>query len=176
MKENIELNCKLKVAMPFIETVARKYIKRQIELEDVVQEVLIRLLKHSYILTRDLNIMFSWLNVATYNYCMDILRKKPPIIYSLDIIGESYLTVRENVSFPVPARTEEIKDMESTNSASFILSLLSDKQRLVLVLNSVGYKYKEIAVITKSKINTVKSTIFYARKNFKAKFNRYISA
>ena len=177
MKENIELNSKLKAAMSFIENVAKKYIqrKKQIELEDVVQEVLIRLLKQSHILTRDTNIMFSWLNVTTYNYCMSILRKKQPITYSLDLAGETYLSVNENISLPIQVKTEGIRDFELIKSASFVLSTLSDRQRQVLILIGLGCNYKEIAVMTQSKANTVKSTIFYARKNFTTRFRRHTS-
>jgi len=44
---------------------------------------------------------------------------------------------------------------------------LSDDHRTVMLLTAMGYSYGEIATIVESPVNTVKTRMFYARKNLR---------
>lgn len=123
-------------------TVIISVVKDHNQTEDLMQDTYIKMIKsiNSY----DNKYRFNtWLATIARNTALDYYRKQKKQ-YSVDIHENEYL-------FPLERSLQD--DEISTN---YILSLLDDEEREVVMLYSLDeYKHKEIAIILNKPIGTI---------------------
>lgn len=123
-------------------TVIISVVKDHNQTEDLMQDTYIKMIKsiNSY----DNKYRFNtWLATIARNTALDYYRKQKKQ-YSVDIHESEYL-------FPLERSLQD--DEISTN---YILSLLDDEEREVVMLYSLDeYKHKEIAIILNKPIGTI---------------------
>lgn len=123
-------------------TVIISVVKDHNQTEDLMQDTYIKMIKsiNSY----DNKYRFNtWLATIARNTALDYYRKQKKQ-YSIDIHENEYL-------FPLERSLQD--DEISTN---YILSLLDDEEREVVMLYSLDeYKHKEIAIILNKPIGTI---------------------
>jgi RNA polymerase sigma-70 factor (ECF subfamily) len=88
----------------------------------------------------------SWLSKAVYNRCIDHLRKRKHIV-GLEKI-EKY-----------GAEEDAIVKKETTAAVGKALDKLADNEKMLAVLYSEGFSYKEMAGITGIKFSSIGSTL-----------------
>src|SRR5437899_6889105 len=145
--------------------VARGILKRQEDVEDIVQQVFV---KAYFSLKRfDQRAAFStWLYKITVNECWDLLRKKKvrPLVYESDLSEEQARQVihsaeRKNDGPDISAKLEARQRVER------LLAGLEERDRLMLMLKELeGFSIEEIAEVLDLNANTVKVRLFRARR------------
>lgn len=128
--------------------IAYQYLFNNYDAEDIVQEVLVKLLTKKVIF-KDEEHVKSWLIRVTINQCLD---------YKKTLAKRSVVPI-ENMEIPFEQKEEGILEE---------LQLLKEDERNILYLYYYeGYKIKEIAKILKQKQNTINSKLTRARKKLK---------
>jgi len=147
--------------VPLMTNAARSILSNAEDVEDVVQETMIKLLKHG-ILPSDRASVRKYVYGAALNKARDLLRstklekrymdrKSDFLDYSLD--GYSACAIAEKHS-----------DFDELQSLYTALAALPESHRRPLILSMVGHPYQEIATKLALNVGTVRSRIFYARK------------
>src|ERR1700720_4558295 len=145
--------------------VARGILKRQEDVEDVAQQVVV---KAYFSLKRfDQRAAFStWLYKITVNECWDLLRKRKvrPLIYESDLSEDQARQFGAAERFASDA--EDISDkLEAQEQVELLLEGLDERDRMMLILKEVeGFAIEEIAEILDLNANTVKVRLFRARR------------
>jgi RNA polymerase sigma-70 factor (ECF subfamily) len=144
-------------------------LRRREDVEDVVQQVLIKV----FVSLRrfDLRSTFStWVYKVAVNECYDYLRKKRvrKLVYEADLSEEQVRQFEafergasgSHVAAPVDAgRRAEMKDIVNR-----LLDELGEEDRMMLVLKEVeGFSVEEIGNVLGINVNTVKVRLFRAR-------------
>jgi RNA polymerase sigma factor (sigma-70 family) len=144
--------------MDLIYAVCLKYLKEQEEAKDAVlaifEELISKLLKH------EVGHFKGWLYMVAKNYCLMQLRsqKQMQIVHDQDI-----MQLTENLHLNGVFEKEE-----QLNQLTKCIDALSPDQKQTVQLFYLQEKcYKEIAVITDSEWNKVRSLIQNARRNLK---------
>ena len=128
--------------------IAYQYLFNNYDAEDIVQEVLVKLLTKKVIF-KDEEHVKSWLIRVTINQCLD---------YKKTLAKRSVVPI-ENMEIPFEQKEEGILEE---------LQLLKEDERNILYLYYYeGYKIKEIAKILKQKQHTINSKLTRARKKLK---------
>jgi len=135
--------------------------------KDAVQECFIRIWKH--LPKYDLKKKFTtWMYKIVTNLCYDRLkaRKRQRIDASLNSRNEVQL----------PDGTNLEKDMDNRELLQIIQDLagtLTPKQRIVFILRDLqDLDMKEVSQICKMPLQSVKSNLYYARKNIRTKIEQ----
>ena len=116
--------------------------------DDVVQETWIRAAENLATFRWEAPLR-SWLVGIAINRCRSLFRRK----------DRGWLTLEENVAWPVSAKLEEQIDMERA------LTLMPSGYRTVLLLHDLeGYRHHEIAAMLGTSVGTSKSQLFHARQ------------
>jgi RNA polymerase sigma-70 factor, ECF subfamily len=108
-----------------------------------------------------------WIFGIAYHKAMDALRRRRPPVVELHAVAQSLSDD--------PRQTPEaaaVRDSVRSDIAA-ALATLSAEHRAVLVLTfNHGYAYNEIAQIVGCPVNTVKTRMFYAKKQLKETLER----
>lgn len=157
--------------------VANGVLRRNGDLEDIAQQVLLKV----YVSLKrfDLRSSFStWLYKVTVNECLDYLRKKKvrKLIYEADMTEEQaeQLNILEDAG---EARTiDASRRVELQQLVDGLLSHLPEEEQLMLVLKEVeGLTVEEIGQVLNMNVNTVKVRMFRARGKLVEIYRRRMS-
>lgn len=143
----------------------RKWINNSEDAEDLVQEIVIKLMDNQEIEYKG---SAAWLKTVTRNACMDLLRKRFRRSKYRD--SSTYVATTDVYRYddfpsviPVDASAQpESRAMVSELKA--VLSRIPEHQRFVLTMYGSGYSYEEIADITSTNVGTVRSRLHYGRQ------------
>lgn len=142
-------------------------IKNQDEVEDIAQEVFIKIYKNIGKF-QGKSSFYTWVYRITANTCLDELKKKRNVIY----LDEQIKTEEGQINVELPSdgkgQEELYEEKELKEKLLSSLDKLEPKQKLMIVLRDIkGLSYEEIAQITGKKLGTVKSQINRARLRLK---------
>jgi RNA polymerase sigma-70 factor, ECF subfamily len=129
--------------------------------KDLVQETFLKAImnRHKY---ADKGYLKAWTIAIMRNTFINNYRRNTLINQKTDQTNESFFINQTN------SVAQENPDSEySFKEISNNIELLNKKFRIPFRMYVDGYKYKEISEIIKVKIGTVKSRIFFARKELK---------
>ena len=148
---------------------ACNYLGNEFDAEDVTQEVLIKAVRALPSFKGESSIG-TWLFRIMINTCIDFRRRDAG--HSVSYLSKSGEAETESVAVdvkdPRPLPEEEYEMLELRTVIKEALSQLSPEQRTIVVLHDLhGFKYQEIAVLTKTSLGTVKSRLFYARQELR---------
>ena len=158
-----ECEARLAECGPLAYRVARGVLRNTADAEDVAQEALLRAYRH-FDRLRDRNRFRAWLVRITFRLALDRLRSRKR--------SEMRDTLWSQPEHRPPAATAE--DLAASNEFQMhldrALEELPEKLRLVLLLAAMeGHTIEEIAGMVGISTGTVKSRIFYARKQLAEK-------
>lgn len=128
---------------------AIKLTKNETEAEDLLQNTYLKILNSKHLYKESGN-MLSWMMGTMKNLFIDSVRRK-----------KNYKFIDTKVNKQTPPEIFNILEVKYTKT---LLKKLNPKQKSIMGMVSVGYKYKEIAEYLSTTINDVKSNIFRARK------------
>ncbi|MBI1747936.1 MAG: sigma-70 family RNA polymerase sigma factor [Acidobacteria bacterium] len=143
--------------------------------EDALQETFLNVFRGMKDFRGDAKLS-TWLNRITINVCLGMLRKnRQKITLDLDHAADGYegdvpMTREQSERYsPFAAlRATEAKDQVQS-----VLDRLDGKHRLVVKWHDIdGFTIEEIAQRMDCPSGTVKSRLFYGRKEFKTVFNQ----
>ena len=124
---------------------------------DIVQETFINAARYINTLARDEK-FGSWLFNIAHQKCIQHWRKQQPGEVTIDPLDEDFPE-------PEPGPQELLIRKEQEEAFMKVLDQLAVPHRAVLLLHFVeDFSLEEIASITGTKIGTVKSRLYYARK------------
>ena len=108
-----------------------------------------------------------WVFGIAYHKAMDALRRRRPPVVELHAVPESAVAEVRNTPEAAAVRESVRSDVAGA------LATLSAEHRAVLVLTFIhGHAYNEIAQIVGCPVNTVKTRMFYAKKQLKETLER----
>ena len=138
--------------------VARKMVSDTDVVSDIVQEVFIYLHQK---LSEGTNILHlrSWLYRATFNKCVDHLRRQHRHVDIEDI--------RDVENKDNPIAVAELKD-----AISLAMAHLNPQEKVMVVSYSEGLSYKEIADLTGIKFNSIGKTLSRALKKLEKEMKK----
>jgi RNA polymerase sigma-70 factor, ECF subfamily len=147
------------IASGFVYTVARRVTRNPDNASDVTQEVFLRIYRN----LKDFQFRSSfktWLYRITVNTAISSYNK----IQKTDKRTTSY---QDNLAYSRPSQlnAKAAHDFEHKQDLQIFLEKLSPDQKTCIMLREIeGLSYKEIAVILKTNINTVRSRLKRARE------------
>lgn len=146
--------------------IAKKYIKDDDRVQDVLQESYIKAFQ-SLDLLKD-NHFDRWFYTIVTRKCLDALKKKKETLFS-DMGDETYqqeeFIEEERMEFQ-PKENTDYNQLKST--LGNILDEIPAEQRMcILMYYYQGFSVKEIAEVLETSQNTIKSRLNYARKAIK---------
>ena len=137
--------------------------------EDVSQEVFVKVFL-SIKNFRGLSSFKTWLRKLTINTCIDKLRIKSKTInrkISLETLEEGYEVVFTDLNHNIE---RDFFSRETVKEVLNIIVNLEESYRVPLILRDLqDYSYREISILIKKPIGTVKTNIHRARKIIKDK-------
>ena len=148
---------------------ACSYLGNDFEAEDLTQEVLIKAIRALPTFKGDSSIG-TWIFRIMTNSCIDYHRKQTshPVSYLNKLYGDEEEAFSIDIKDTRPQPSEELEQQELRSFIKKALRQLSPEHRVTVILHDLqGFKYQEIAEITKSSLGTVKSRLFYARQELK---------
>lgn len=144
-----------------IRKIGYRYINNQSDVEDLIQEVLLKLVaSNEYI---ELDSIQAWTTVIARNTAIDSLRQKRRIRRYEDIHATARLNKLADSELPPFQIADRERDFDSKCELAIALNGLPPPQRSVLALHAAGYSYSEIAREQKICLGTVRSRIHYAK-------------
>lgn len=161
----------------FVKGGIENYTKSTQDIEDISQEVFIRVfegLKNDAY--KEEGKFGYWLRVIVKNCCMDFLRKKgntPFLFSSYDKPSESSLinnlkNEELNQQEIIESQEEAIEHEEFLKKLEDLIQKLPDDQKQAINLYWFEHKsYKEIASLMKTPVPTVSSNIMYAKRKLR---------
>ena len=115
---------------------------------------------------------FTWLYRVAVNTALDFLRQRSrqkEVELNDDVHGEPAIGAEQAASV-TSSPDRDLEHDEIRRAFHKALEDLSPEHKAALILREVeGRSYKEISEITKSRVGTVMSRIFYARKSIQEK-------
>ena len=149
---------------------ALKNVKNRDDALDIVQETFISVFKNINKL-KSIEAFNAWLCSIAINKCRKYWRNRKEVLLSGDE-SHDYIEIAEAGDSFIPQSA-----IESAETRSMIMSLidsLPDEQRMSVILYYYKrFKVEEIAEIMECPLNTVKSRLFYARKQIKEGVDMY---
>jgi RNA polymerase sigma-70 factor (ECF subfamily) len=164
-----EFEERLKECGPLAFRVARGVLRNTADAEDAAQEALLRAYRRFHRL-RDPNRFRAWLVRITFRLALDRARS-------------SRRREQRETLWSRPERQPRAPNAEEiAGSSEFQVHLdralkeLPEKQRLVLLLSAMeGHTTEEVAALVGVPVGTVKSRIFFARKNLAEKLRCHLN-
>jgi len=142
---------------------ALRIVKDEMEAEDVVQEVIIKLWKKKEQFA-EIDNKEAWCMTLTRNLSIDKTRSKKGGRRTESI--EDYHHIKDNTLDPY----KETKSNDMMKRIKDLMELLPENQKSVLHLRDVeGYSYKEISEITTLSVDQVKVNLYRARQSMRDK-------
>jgi len=146
--------------------VAFRFLKRQDEAEDAVQEVFMRLWNKREGLER-YNSLEALATASVRNYCIDILRRKKLMIVENN---ENHKGVLDNR----PSPEEALENSEVSGILNKIIQGLPDIYREIITMKDIdGLSYEEIVEISGQNVNTLRVNLSRARKLIRDEYKKY---
>ncbi len=143
---------------------ALKYSKDYHELDDISQEVFLRIYKSLSLFNPDYRIS-TWITRITRNFCITLAKNKKHALESLDDLNHDREGLYNSVT---PEKT--IVRQESLEQLRFIVMQLPEEYRQPIVLYYFkGHSYKELTEILNSPMSIVKNRIYRAKIKLKKK-------
>lgn len=139
---------------------ARLMLNNQVEAQDAVQEVYIKLWNYRNKMQTIGNIEAFAMKI-TRNWCLDRLKAKKPLLF--EDYSRSYDFQKEKNN---PHSILETSDR--LNEFNSIMQSLPEQQRMIIQLRDVeGYEFEEIADILNVNTNNIRVSLSRARKKIK---------
>ena len=146
-------------------------MKNRMDAEDISQEVLIKIWQN----VGKFNILSAktWIMRTTHNLCIDYLRKRQSSYSKEYSIDEDFLeSFADGLEENNPLIKTHLKMM--TDKIKKTIQNLPEKLKSVFVLYEIqGMKYREISKSLDMPLNTVKVSLFRARKKLQEELKHY---
>ncbi len=148
----------------FVYNLALRTLGNEQDAQDAAQEVFIKVWT-SLSSFRGESKLSVWLYRVTSNVCTDILRRRRNDTVSLIIENDEGDENQFDIPDTAPSPQEALEKKERQSALSAALETLpEDYRRALLLRESGGMSYAEIASLLHTDLGTVKSRIFRARK------------
>ena len=142
-------------------------IKNQNDVEDLAQEVFIKVYKNLSKFKGDSS-LYTWIYKITVNLCLDEVKKRKNIIYLDEKLEVEDGELERELPSSDKTQVELYEEKEKKEKLHKCIGKLPEKQRVMIVLRDIkGFSYEEISEITSVKLGTVKSQINRARLKLK---------
>lgn len=142
-------------------------IKNQNDVEDLAQEVFIKVYKNLSKFKGDSS-LYTWIYKITVNLCLDEVKKRKNIIYLDEKLEVEDGELERELPSSDKTQVELYEEKELKEKLHKCIGKLTEKQRVMIVLRDIkGFSYEEISEITSVKLGTVKSQINRARLKLK---------
>jgi len=142
--------------------------------EDAAQEVFLKAYK-SLDRFQGTSSFSTWLHRIAINHCMDILRKESR--RKTESLDELVGSEGEGFHRLLSSSTDPLSSLEAADLAGRLLSPLPEEQRLALVLRETqGLSYQEIAQIMDSSVDSVKARLRRARETLQERLRHFLGA
>lgn len=142
---------------------ALKLTKNEEAARDLVQDTALKAFKYRKMYQKGTN-MSAWLMTIMRNTFINDYRKRKRRQILNDTTANNYLLNSGNSSV---TNTGELK--VEIDEVETVLTKIEDWARIPLLMHVEGYKYDEIAQELEIPLGTVKSRIYFARKQLKAR-------
>jgi RNA polymerase sigma-70 factor (ECF subfamily) len=141
--------------------------------EDIAQQVFVRVWKHAARYQPSAKFT-TWLMTITRNLVFNELHRRLLPAVSMD--SDEGDTIRHQfVDEQAAEQSEEMLDSELHEAIDAAIASLPEAQRLAIVLRRYeGMPYEEIAEVLKTSVPAVKSILFRARAELKARLKKYL--
>lgn len=150
---------------------AYSILKQPQDAEDAVQHTFIKVYLNLYQLS-DPKAFEPWLKQIAVNECRMIMRKRHPDI-SLDTVSEEDLTEASDLEPELPHTFAEREELIARVREAIEALPFLQQEALTLQLYH-HMSVEEIAYVTSSNTNTVKSRLYHARQKIKASLKEYL--
>jgi RNA polymerase sigma-70 factor (ECF subfamily) len=153
---------------------AAKMLGGAADAEDIAQQVFVRVWKHAARYQPSAKFT-TWLMTIARNLVFNELRRRRRS-QQVSMDSDEGDTIRHQfVDEQAVAPSEEILDSELKEAIDAAIASLPETQRLAIVLRRYeGMPYEEIAEVLKTSVPAVKSILFRARAELKARLKRYL--
>ena len=153
---------------------AAKMLGGAADAEDIGQQVFVRVWKHAARYQPSAKFT-TWLMTITRNLVFNELRRRRRS-QQVSMDADEGDTIRHQfVDEQAAAPSEEMLDSELHEAIDAAIASLPETQRLAIVLRRYeGMPYEEIAEVLKTSVPAVKSILFRARAELKARLKRYL--
>jgi RNA polymerase sigma-70 factor, ECF subfamily len=153
---------------------AAKMLGGAADAEDISQQVFVRVWKHAARYQPSAKFT-TWLMTITRNLVFNELRRRRRS-QQVSMDADEGDTIRHQfVDEQAVAPSEEILDSELQEAIDAAIASLPETQRLAIVLRRYeGMPYEEIAEVLKTSVPAVKSILFRARAELKARLKKYL--
>lgn len=146
-----------------IRRIGHRYLTNPLDVEDLIQDVLIKLLIAMKNQTLRFTCLRLWISVTAKRTALDALRQLRRRRTYMDDKISLYQVAWDECKPPDLGVRLDDHAIDSRKHLAMVLSHLPAEQRIVLFLHAYGWSYSEIAEITKLSIGTVRSRLHYAR-------------
>jgi RNA polymerase sigma-70 factor (ECF subfamily) len=145
--------------------VARSVLRNDADAEDVAQEALLRAFR-KFARLRDRNRFRGWLVRISFRIALDRLRSAK----RRELREAEWMRDRERAQSPAAHGSREFQRHFET-----AMNELPEKLRLVLLLSAMeGHTIEEVAALLSVPVGTVKSRMFFARKQLAEKLRCFV--
>jgi RNA polymerase sigma-70 factor (ECF subfamily) len=145
---------------------AFRILLKQVEAEDAVQEIFIKLWNMREKLG-EYNSIEALATTMTKNYCIDQLRRQKNMIHDQNN-NQDY----HNITVPSPH--EQMERKESDDIIRKIIENMPDTYKVIITFHDIeGFSYEEIAEKTGQNINTLRVTLSRARALIRDEYKKY---
>jgi RNA polymerase sigma-70 factor, ECF subfamily len=153
---------------------AAKMLGGAADAEDIGQQVFVRVWKHAARYQPSAKFT-TWLMTITRNLVFNELRRRRRSQHVSMDADEGDTIRHQFVDEQAAAPSEEMLDSELHEAIDAAIASLPETQRLAIVLRRYeGMPYEEIAEVLKTSVPAVKSILFRARAELKARLKRYL--
>ena len=135
------------------------YLKDKMLAEDVVSETFIKLIEKIHTIKNEQNLS-GYLRTIVINKSLNLIRNRKKEVYVEDKVLDREISIS--------GLSEEDEDVR------YILSVLNEAERVILLLWSYGYTLSEIVKRTGYTINQVRLILDKGKKNFFEKYHKLI--
>lgn len=153
---------------------AAKMLGGAADAEDIGQQVFVRVWKHAARYQPSAKFT-TWLMTITRNLVFNELRRRRRS-QQVSMDADEGDTIRHQfVDEQAAAPSEEMLDSELHEAIDAAIASLPEAQRLAIVLRRYeGMPYEEISEVLKTSVPAVKSILFRARAELKARLKKYL--
>jgi RNA polymerase sigma-70 factor, ECF subfamily len=153
---------------------AAKMLGGTADAEDIGQQVFMRVWKHAARYQPSAKFT-TWLMTITRNLVFNELRRRRRSQQVFMDADEGDTIRHQFVDEQAAAPSEEMLDSELHEAIDSAIASLPEAQRLAIVLRRYeGMPYEEIAEVLKTSVPAVKSILFRARAELKARLKKYL--
>lgn len=142
-------------------------VKNENELEDIAQEVFIKIYKNLKNFKEESS-LYTWIYRITINVCLDEIKRRKKVVYLDEEIETEDGEIRMQLADDSKGPSEIAEDKDLKQRLEACIRKLPEDQRIMIILRDIkGFTYMEIAEMLKMNLGTVKSKISRARAMLK---------